>query len=360
MARSTRSIRPALLAAAIAFAPLFALGGPTLQAAIQGPDVKNPHGDLKEPCAFCHTANGWKEIRVNAKFDHAKYGFPLNGAHRTNCLSCHTTLRFESADVRCASCHQDPHLGEMGADCTRCHSARSFIDRAPMVRAHQLTRFPLIGAHAILECESCHASQAQGHLQFKGTRAACDACHMADYQATRNPDHQAGGFPLQCMQCHGTVTWNTDRFDHDRTGFPLTGAHRSTTCASCHGDGVYAGKSTACVSCHQADYNGTTDPNHVGAGFPTQCQTCHSTSSFQGAVFSDHDPSFFPIYSGIHQGLWSGCTDCHVNSQNFGQFSCFNCHPHSDKTQTDSNHSGVSGYSYDSNACYSCHPRGRP
>jgi hypothetical protein len=112
------------------------------------------------------------------------------------------------------------------------------------------------------------------------------------------------------------------------------------------------------VSCHQADYDGTTDPNHAAAQFATACETCHGTTTFAGARF-DHDTENFPIYSGAHAGKWSNCATCHTDPNNFAVFTCLSCHPHSDRAKTDGNHSGVNGYSYASNACYGCHPRGR-
>jgi predicted CXXCH cytochrome family protein len=128
-------------------------------------------------------------------------------------------------------------------------------------------------------------------------------------------------------------------------------------CAKCHVGGTYAGTPTDCYSCHQADYATTTNPNHVAARFPTTCETCHNTSAWQPANFN-HDGLYFPIYSGTHRGRWSSCGDCHVNPSDYKVFECIFCHPHSDKRQTDSNHNGVSGYSYTSAACYRCHPRG--
>ena len=32
------------------------------------------------------------------------------------------------------------------------------------------------------------------------------------------------------------------------------------------------------LGCHKADYTGTKNPNHAQAGFPTDCQVCHSTT----------------------------------------------------------------------------------
>lgn len=330
----------------------------TSRAALK-PKVDNPHGAFKEECALCHDARGWNPAHVSHKFDHARYGFRLEGAHASaECLACHGGLEFKQPKFLCASCHEDPHHAEMGVDCARCHTARSFVDRAAMVRAHQLTRMPLTGSHAALECESCHRPAAQGQMQFVGTRAECSGCHMKDYGAATQPEHRSAGFPTDCEQCHRTLSWNNAKFDHDRTAFPLTGAHRSATCLQCHGDGVWAGKSTACVSCHQSDFNGATNPNHVSAGFSNACATCHNTTAWQPSTF-DHDGSWFPIYSGRHAGAWTQCSQCHQVATNFASFTCLTCHPHDDRPGTDSRHTQVSGYTYDSPSCYRCHPRGQ-
>jgi hypothetical protein len=156
--------------------------------------------------------------------------------------------------------------------------------------------------------------------------------------------------------CHTTVTWTGATFDHVGTSFPLTGAHVAVACQQCHGDGVYAGKSTACVSCHQAAYDTTTDPNHALAQLPTDCTSCHTTTTWTGARFTAHDASWFPIYSGAHRGRWSSCSTCHNVASDYGQFTCLSCHA---KNETDGHHSGVGGYSYTSQACYSCHANGR-
>ena len=70
----------------------------------------------------------------------------------------------------------------------------------------------------------------------------------------------------------------------------------------------------------------------------------------------NHDANYFPIYSGEHKNEWNLCSECHTNSSDFKIFSCLVCHK---KNETDSDHNGVSGYSYNSNACYSCHPDGK-
>ncbi|HVP06926.1 MAG TPA: hypothetical protein VMS71_03715, partial [Candidatus Acidoferrum sp.] len=135
----------------------------------------------------------------------------------------------------------------------------------------------------------------------------------------------------------------------------LTGAHTSQTCVACHAT-AYAGTSTACYSCHKATYDATTNPVHSAANFPTTCETCHTTTNWTSSTWN-HDATYFPIYSGRHAGVWSLCTDCHVNPSNYATFECINCHAHA-KPSTDSDHTSVSGYQYLSTACYSCHPHG--
>lgn len=316
--------------------------------------VRSPHGQLDEACATCHRADGWSPARVAKGYRHAEGRFALDGAHATtSCTGCHTSLDFQGTPSRCASCHSDVHQGELGTDCARCHSTRSFIDRAALLRAHQLTRFALRGAHVAADCEQCHPSSARGSLRFVGRPTVCAACHADAVAATKEPDHDAAGFSRECEQCHYPVAWNRARFDHASTSFPLTGAHRAAGCADCHADRVYDGKPSTCVSCHQADYDATTSPQHATMPFPTTCESCHGTTTWLGAKF-DHDP-FFPIYSGKHRSVWSSCSTCHTTPGNYAVFTCLTCHG---QTAMDDKHKSFAGYRYESTVCYSCHADG--
>lgn len=318
--------------------------------------VQTPHGSLATPCAQCHTSLGWKPARIAREFQHVPTRFPLEGAHaRTPCTACHKSLDFKAVRATCAGCHSDVHRGELGADCVTCHTPRSFIDRAAMVRAHQATRFPLTGSHAVLDCTSCHAPTHQGHLRFVNRSTQCESCHREEALAAKEPDHTAAGFTRQCESCHSPTTWARARFDHATTSFRLTGAHTRATCQGCHGDRVYAGKSTTCVGCHQAEYDRAADPPHRAASFPTTCATCHSTGTWRGATF-DHDGPYFPIYSGAHRGKWTSCSTCHTNPASYATFTCLSCHR---QAETDGHHREVNGYRYESQACYTCHRNGR-
>jgi len=189
--------------------------------------------------------------------------------------------------------------------------------------------------------------------KYTGTPTACVGCHLTKYQQTTNPNHVSAGFPQDCTLCHSTSGWTPSSFNHNTsTKFPLTGKHTTVACASCHVGGKYAGTPTDCYSCHAAVYNSVTNPNHVAAGFPKTCATCHTTTTWAGATFTHN----FPITSGAHKGI--ACTECHTSTSSYSSFVCTNCHTH-DKTSMDSKHRGVRNYIYNSINCYSCHPNGK-
>jgi hypothetical protein len=97
-------------------------------------------------------------------------------------------------------------------------------------------------------------------------------------------------------------------------------------------------------------------PNHIAAGYPTTCDTCHTTASWLGATFNHSN--FFPIPH--HETNPPPCNDCHHVSTNYASFTCINCHSTTahQQTQTNNQHGGVSGYSYGPETCYSCHKNG--
>jgi hypothetical protein len=224
------------------------------------------------------------------------------------------------------------------------------VDWSPsgQIARHNRTRFPLVGAHAAVGCFRCHPGAQVGN--FDRTDTDCLACHQADLATANNPDHAVQGWTHDCQDCHIPTTWTGAGFNH--AGFPLTGAHRTTACIQCHAGGVYHGLSTACFSCHQNDYDNTTNPPHALSGFPTTCQNCHNTASWQGATFNH---AWFPIQSGHHSGFT--CVQCHANPNDYSMFACINCHTH-DQASTDAQHRRVGGYVYNSTACYTCHPHG--
>jgi hypothetical protein len=315
--------------------------------AIQGSGAQtSPHGALRWACDACHSTDSWK-MRPDASFDHAESGFSLEGQHSTlHCISCHRELKFSGTAKECATCHVDVHKAELGPLCSRCHTTQTW-KITEMLQRHQQTRFPLLGRHVTLDCQQCHGEMTR--YQYKGTPLTCYGCHRVDYQKTKNPDHAAAGFSTECSLCHkeNAFAWGTG-FDHTLTSFPLVGAHRTTSCTSCHKTADFRNTPIQCVACHQPGYQSTTDPNHTAAQFPTTCQTCHTPAAWKPSVFS-HDNTSFPL-TGAHRAV--ACKDCHVNNRYAGlSASCADCHLTDFRNSTSPNHTTL-GFPQ---TCAQCH-----
>ncbi len=323
-----------------------ALGLPATSAA--APTIENPHGELSVACSDCHSTDGWKPLRSPLLFDHSAMGFEPDLGHRTvDCMSCHRELKFSNVGTACADCHIDPHQGELGFACDDCHEASSWDPRTDFELFHDATLFPLTGAHEFVDCAACHTENPP--FEFQLTPTDCFLCHVDDYTSAEL-DHLALGFPTTCELCHGTdafspATLEGGDFDHD-SFFPLRGAHQVLGCGACH-TGGFGGTPTDCFACHADDYNSTTDPNHVALGFPTMCESCHSTTMWEGAVEVDHD-SFFPL-NGVHAVL--DCQECHADGFDGTPTDCFACHAADYNGTTDPNHAAA-GFG---TQCEDCH-----
>ena len=179
--------------------------------------------------------------------------------------------------------------------------------------------FPLTGAHATVPCAQCHTNN-----NYTTLPTTCYGCHQADWTGTTNPNHIAAAFPTTCDTCHTTTNWTTVTFNHAvYANYPLTGAHATLTCVQCHTNNNYTTTPTACYSCHQADFTGTTNPNHVASGFPTDCSICHTTSGWSPSSFN-HNNTAFPL-TGVH--ITVPCATCHTNN-NYTTLptTCYGCH----------------------------------
>ena len=317
---------------------------------VEAQATANPHGPAVGACATCHGPGGWKPAKIAASFRHAEKTFPLEGAHQTaTCRACHVSLDFAKVKTSCASCHQDVHRSELGSNCARCHTTRSFTDQARLSRMHEETRFPLRGAHISATCEACHTRTAAGQPQFANRPTTCVSCHRANYDQAAVPRHASAGFPTTCANCHTPTSWRGAPFDHATTNFPLAGAHLTAACTACHSDGVYHGKATTCVSCHRANFDRTTTPSHVAAGYSTDCTTCHTnTSRWQGAGFN-HNTTQFPLTGG-HQTV--ACATCHADGVFKGRSTtCVSCH----RTNYDRTATPPHGAAAFSTNCTTCH-----
>jgi hypothetical protein len=297
-------------------------------------------------CTQCHNTRQWQ----GATFAHTST-FPLTNGHAgRGCTLCHTTPGvYTGLSTTCSSCHltnyqntTNPNHATAGypTTCTQCHNTRQWQGATFTHPA----AFPLTNGHAGRGCTLCHTTPGV----YTGLSTACSNCHLADFQRTTNPNHAAANFSQTCTDCHNTTRWQGASFRHSTT-FPLTNGHAGRGCTVCHTiPGTYAGLSTACYTCHTPDYQRTTNPNHAAAGFPVFCKQCHTTVSWQGAVFN-HAASF-PLTAG-HAGR--ACNTCHTTPGVFTGLSttCSTCHLDDYQHTTNPNHVSLA---YPTN-CTQCH-----
>lgn len=323
--------------------------------------VDPPHAtyQFSTDCQSCHTETAWEP----STFNHDVQYFPIyTGKHSGEwgaCADCHINPN-NITQFSCTDCHEhnqadtdEEHQGIGGyfynsQACYECHptgEATGSFD-------HNLSNFPLTGAHLTTPCLNCHAAG------YTGTTTICSDCHIDDFNQSANPNHPALGIPITCETCHtANPGWQPAAFPIHNNYYPLTGEHANIAndCAVCHA-GNYTTTPNTCFGCHEEEYNQTSDPNHINAQFPTTCEDCHSTNAWTPATFN-HDGQYFPIYSGQHQGQWETCADCHTNPANYAIFSCIDCHAHN-QAAMDEEHQGIGGYVYNSQACLECHPDG--
>jgi len=121
----------------------------------------------------------------------------------------------------------------------------------------------LNGGHNGLTCVDCHTTGTFGTIP-----SDCYWCHQTDYDAA--PDHQAVGFPLDCLQCHNTTVWSNVNFVHS---FPLNGPHGGRTCSECHVQGTTA--TFSCLgTCHKHTADKMDDKHSEVAGYVYDFQAC--------------------------------------------------------------------------------------
>ena len=296
-------------------------------------------------CEECHDVTSWKNARDD--FDHdSRTKYPLQGAHTIlDCDKCHsekqesagkyqvpvfTGLEFQT----CTECHEDKHEGAFGSNCLNCHSETTFeIDGNAEVLNHNVSRFPLIGAHAQTACEGCHTSDGQ----FTNIESFNDCldCHTDYHQgAFANGNGEAA-----CDNCHSVYRFLPALFgvnEHEQTTFPLDGAHLAQPCVFCHqeaGIPVYTWESTMCLNCHETTHGQQFQDYRQDDNW---CENCHKTSAWSDLSFK-HGDTNFPL-TGKHDELT--CVHCHKEHDRVIQYeisekACSDCHSdvHADQFQ---------------------------
>lgn len=269
-------------------------------------------GSRGPDCGKCHATKEWK----SAKYDHLKEtGYDLLGVHADiDCLACHKSGNYkDKVPQDCDGCHRadDAHARRFGPKCEDCHDNEHWH---PVEYDHlKRHKFSLEGAHAKLECHTCHTGIA-GEQKLA---TDCKGCH-------RSEDPHAGKVKGDCAACHGQSGWRADIiFDHDLTDFQLLGLHRVVSCVQCHNSLAFGKAPSTCSGCHAAD-----DVHRNGLG--DKCASCHSSNGWPLWVFDHAKDAHFPLL-GAHAKLQ--CADCHREPPGTRKMSqeCVVCHRKDDR-----------------------------
>ncbi len=271
---------------------------------------------------------------------------PLAQAHEkyeSDCASCHEAFNVTAQRRLCLACHEklaaDLEAGEglhsrsplaANGECRSCHAEHRGRDAdirglSEATFDHQLTDYPLAGAHQSTPCEGCHLPE----VARRDAPPDCVDCH-------REVDAHDGALSTDCGSCHDETSWKTNRFDHDKTEFRLIGKHQTASCVGCHVGARYKETPTDCVACHSID------DRHAGR-FGDRCADCHTPASWLEKGFDHEKKSGFPLI-GAHsrtdcitchrqppgkRKLPENCSECHsredVHAGRFGA-ECGDCH----------------------------------
>ena len=316
------------------------------------PDMGSKHGEVQgyaynsPACYACHPTG-----TAEGTFNHSTSVFPLTGAHlTTDCLKCHTH-GFPGTPTDCLSCHTanysnstNPNHAAINipTNCETCHTTQP--GWKPATFPIHDNYYVLAGAHIPIanECATCHNGN------YSNLPRACFVCHADKYNQSTNPNHITANFPTTCETCHSQTAWTPSNFNHDNV-YPLTGAHAAiaNNCFACH-QGSYVNTPNTCVGCHLANFNATTNPNHVTSNFPTTCQTCHSTTAWSPSTFNHNN--VYPL-TGAHATIASNCFACHQGSYVNTPNTCVGCHLPNFNASTNPNHAAINIPT----TCETCH-----
>ena len=316
--------------------------------------VESPHGSsFKVSCSTCHSSKGWELDKEIYSFDHNTTKLALVGQHlQVDCRQCHTSLIFSEAKNECSQCHMDVHQNTVGLDCSRCHTPSSWLVNN-VTEIHQMSRFPLLGAHRMADCYACHKSESLARFDVQGVN--CIDCHLQNYMSTTNPNHSEAGFSRECSTCHpvNSFQWSGGGFNHNF--FALVQGHSSLNCSQCHISGNYIDAKPECNSCHNPDYLATTNPNHTDSKFPTTCEACHTLNPGWKPASFDHNR--FPLTLG-HSG--PACIECHIGGNYTSTpTDCYACHKNDYNTSVNPSHTSLS-FSFTCTQCHTTNPGWKP
>ena len=298
---------------------------------------KDPHQNkFGQTCNQCHNEDSFQVVKGVKGFDHNKTDFKLEDKHLTvNCKLCHKTKFTDPLKFNlCTDCHTDYHKKQFvkngsSPDCSQCHSVKGFNLFSYTIEQHNLSLYPLEGAHLAIPCTDCHKKQKEWN--FRGIGINCKDCHNDVHRNQIDAKYYPDG---NCNTCHTPRGWDNINFDHSKTDFNLTGAHKNKDCNACHlsvkansvSQQKFSGLSKNCSGCHEDKHYKQFDKSDI-----TNCTDCHDTDSWKASRFNHNNTSF--KLDGKHINV--PCAKCHKPQQEGSYFyvkyklkvfTCESCH----------------------------------
>ena len=123
----------------------------------------------------------------------------------------------------------------------------------------------------------------------------CNSCHMADFNQTTNPNHNALGLSTACESCHTTDPgWSATSFINHDDFYVLDGAH--------------AAIANDCAACHNSE--SWDIPQQLWVQMETERLAAEAAGTTKELTSFDHNTTAFPL-DGSHQG--ADCRACHAS-----------------------------------------------
>ncbi len=241
----------------------------------------SPHGRVD--CQTCHRGNG---ASGEAETIHDQVISDPSQESAGTCIACHPDLPEEFPEDRLRTPHDEVSHG-LAADvyCSDCHGGVGH-------------GFDPVSGEVICPmgiCIDCHLAR-----DLSSELTDCDACHISAHEAPPG---------VECNACHlSTNTWS--EVEAAAHTLELVGKHAEAGCLDCH-QGPNQTVDPACTNCHPAPGN-----SHFGSN----CEDCHTPTSFQEATLPDHPRELV----GAHQS--APCAGCHMEGQQAPEHVCSACH----------------------------------
>lgn len=319
------------------------------------------------------------------KFEHAKIGFNLSGAHvAARCTSCHINNVFKgtprdcatchlvgnhmgatakptnhiATNVQCDSCHKTTlwtpaffsHVGIAAGTCGTCHNGINAKGKADSAKPHPLTALDCSTCHTTISFVGAASVLPTNHLP---TTQSCSLCHAIGYGEGSGVMNHAG-ITSNCNACHNGQTFAVGMTPKRKQDATISHIATSLDCSSCHTSTTsFTGATMTvlpsghfptaqpCALCHAAGF-GADSGVMFHTGITNNCIQCHNGQTFAVGA----QPKFKPNGPPAHIPTTGSCEACHAaNQTNPGGFLI--------TTLPMMNHAGIT------NNCNTCHSDGK-